>query len=166
MSDERTLAERYMTARTTSSMKVQERTTMSASDILAAAGMAGQKHELALALWNLQHQPTNRKFLSASRVLAGKLAFHLSAKRMKGKPSEIARQVLAWWLNSACPVCTGTGSERIPGTPHLSGVACQSCNGTGRTPLKTGNNEAATWLYAEISAIAASAESAIRRRVK
>lgn len=166
MSDSISVTERYMTARTTSSMKVQERTTLSATDILAAAGMAGNKHGLALRLWAVSHQPNRHQVHSLADLLAFRLESYMLAKKMKGKPRMISKQVLLWWIGGTCKACDGTKEQRIEGTPHLSGIACPECNGTGKVELKTSNNEAALWLAQEIESLALSAETAIRRHIK
>lgn len=168
MSDDITVTERYMTARTTSSLKVQERTTMSASDILAAAGMAGHKHSLALQLWAVSHQPSRHQVHSLSDLLSFRLEAYMLSKKMKHREKcrAIAKQVLLWWIHGVCKACDGTKEQRIENTPHLSGVACPECHGTGKVELKTSNNEAAHWLAQEIDSLALSAETAIRRHLK
>lgn len=160
-----TIQERYMTACTTSSLKVVTRTRYSAADVVAAAGMAGHKHDLALRLFNLRHRPTVTRMHQLADILAIKLEDYMQAKRQKGKPRAIAKQVLAWWIGGTCKACDGTGKERIAGTPHLSDDTCKACNGEGSIELKTANNEAARWLLGEIKAISDTAEIEIKQRI-
>lgn len=166
MQDERmTISERYMTARTTSSLRMQARTRMSPADVIAAAGMAGHKHDLALMLFNLQHRPTITRMHQLADILALRLESYMLLKKHKGRPRIITKQVLAWWIGGTCKHCDGTGYERIPGTPHLSDIPCPTCSGSGKTQLQTENNESAQWLLSEINALAHSAETAIRSRI-
>lgn len=165
--DERiTLVERYMVATTTSNMRVIERTTMSASDILAAAGMAGYEHDLAVQLWSLAHSPTRQMVHRIADKLSRRLDDYMQIKKLRGKPRLISKQVLQWHMNDVCQDCNGLGYERIGGTPHLSDVPCPSCNGLGRIALNTENNQAALWLADEIKALSTSAEIAILEKTK
>lgn len=163
MTEQMTIAERYMTARTTTSLKVK--TGKSAADILAAAGMAGQKHDLPLRLWAFMHDPKPSDFRYLCERLAVKAEAFMFLNKHKGKPREIARQALAWWAFGVCKHCDGLGFERIPGTPHLSDVTCSHCDGTGRQRLHTGNDEVAKWLVVEIDAMTTSATVAIKSRI-
>ena len=161
-----TMVERYMVATTTSSLKVIERTSLSATDILAAAGMAGHKHDLAVQLWALGHSPTRQLVHRIADKLARRLDDYMQHKKLRGRPRLISKQVLHWHVDNVCQECSGLGYERIGGTPHLSDVPCKACHGSGRTTLNTENNQAALWLADEIKALSSSAETAIRKRIK
>ena len=164
--DERTtLVERYMVATTTSNMRVTERTTLSATDILAAAGMAGHKHDLAVQLWAFGHSPTRQMVHRIAENLTWRLKDYMFHKRLNGKARRIAHQVLHWYIDNTCPSCHGLMFERIDGTPHLSNVACKTCHGTGHKALHTENDQAALWLADEIKALSSSAEMAIGKKI-
>ena len=165
--DERTtLAERYMTATTSTSLKVVTESTMSATDILAAAGMAGHKHDLAVQLWALRHSPTHQNIHRAIEKLLPRLDDYMMHKRLEGRSRRIVFSVMHWHLDKTCASCGGHGKERIGGTPHLSDTPCPACHGTGERKLQTENDEAARWLLDEIKALSSSAEMAIRRKIK
>lgn len=165
--DERTtLVERYMVATTTSSLKVAERTTLSATDILAAAGMAGRKHGLAVQLWALNHSPSLQLIQRVKPKLMARLDDYMQYKRLKGNVDRITKQVMVWHIDNVCPECDGQMKERIGGTPHLSDTHCPACNGSGRRELHTENDQAALWLADEIKALSSSAETAIKKRIK
>jgi hypothetical protein len=168
MSDDEqtTMVERYMVATTTSNLKVVERTTLSATDILAAAGMAGRKHGLATQLWMLNHSPTPALIKRVKPKLMARLDDYMQYKKLKGRVSRITEQVMVWHIDNVCPECDGQMRERIGGTPHLSDTPCPACNGSGHRELHTENDQAALWLADEIKALSSSAETAIRRRIK
>ena len=141
---------------------------MSAGDVIAAAGMAGVHHGVALHLWAFMHQPSSTHAHQLATLLTARLQTYMLVKKIKATEhaGTIARQVLAWWSVGVCKACDGTGYERIQGTPHLSDVACVECHGAGRVPLRTMHDESAQWLASEINAIAASAEAAIHQKLK
>lgn len=166
MSDKPSIQERYMVARTTSNLAVEFDTTMSASDILAAAGMAGQAHGLAIQLWQLEHSPNRHLLAVIESKLKRWLEDHMALHKMKGNPRRITRAVLTWHLDGLCRTCNGLGYERIHGTPHLSDVMCPDCFGTGTKKLQTENDQAAHWVYEQIKSLTSSASKAIHRKIK
>ena len=101
-------------------------------------------------------------------MLANRLERHMEVKRIKAKEHalQIARLTLAWWLDGICPHCNGVGEKKIEGTPHLSGIACDHCGGSGRDRLVTPNDDCAQWLLQEISALELSAEDLIRKKLR
>lgn len=161
------ISERYLTAR-------------NGSDIIGAVGMAAnpdaeKKHRerwrdngggVALMLWNVMHAHRRDLLHRLSDALSGHLADHMLAKKMKGKPRLIARQVVAWWLHGMCHECHGTGWERIPDTPCNSDNVCPGCGGTRKVELKVANPDAAKWLIGEMERMSSNAESAIRWRLR
>lgn len=163
---ELSISERYMTARTASTLKVDADTTMSPADVLTAAGMAGQRHSVPLRLWVFMHSPSRHQLYALADSLTQRLDDYMNIKKLKGKPWRIAKQTLAWSINNTCRPCGGHGMERIAGTPHLSDVQCPACRGTGKTELHTENNQAAQWLLSEINAMTVAAESAINNKLK
>jgi hypothetical protein len=49
---------------------------------------------------------------------------------------KVAYLSLRRWINSACPVCEGTGHTKVPGAPARSDRDCKACRGSGRTELR------------------------------
>lgn len=168
MSDRPSITERYMSARTTSSLKSEASTSMSPSDILMAAGMVGHKHGLAQQLWCVLHTPSRAHLMSLAEKLAVRLDAYMLAKKIHAREHalSISKAVLSWHINGTCRHCGGTGEERIEGTPHLSGVPCNHCNGTRKVPLKTEHDESAHWLCGEIKALEDSAASAMKNKIR
>lgn len=154
-----------MTARTASSLLLREGTSRSPADILTAAGMVGRRHGLAMAIWSLMHTPSDSAMRKVTDRLAVILRSYMQDKGMKGKPRDIAKQTLAWWLHGTCKHCGGTALKRIEGTPYLSDEQCDHCHGTGRVPLQTHNNAAAKWLIDEMGAMTFIAEDSLLRKV-
>jgi len=163
MSEELTFAERYMTARSSSNLKSDPRTRMSATDILTASGLSGAENDLAHNIWVLIHKPTIGRLQETSDALAVRLG--KSKVRCKS-PRYVARTVLLWHLNKTCKTCDGLGKMRIAGTPHLSDDTCLDCGGSGERPLTTGEPDAVQWLLREIKGLSEEAEIAMKNRIK
>lgn len=51
------------------------------------------------------------------------------------KPNKVAATSIGYWLNSVCPVCHGRKSDLIDNTPCLTGVDCEACDGSGKSPI-------------------------------
>jgi hypothetical protein len=77
-------------------------------------------HELGIHFQRLKTLPEVRE----------QLAFWIQEQGI-GDARRRAAEMLAWWLDSTCPVCSGRKRETISGTPSLSHRACQACKGTG-----------------------------------
>lgn len=88
----------------------------------------------------------------------------------KVKVSKVVAASIEYWMNDACPACTGRKSDQVNGTPCLSGVECATCSGTGKRKIpadaqhapyveKMINTLNATALSARIGASAKSRES-------
>lgn len=167
MSDKQTIAEKYMSARTTSSLKLKAETTSSPADILTAAGMVGGRQGLAMQLWSVTHSPSKAHLMSLSQTLAHRLDGYMLSKKIKAREhaASIAQTVLLWHLYGTCKYCNGTKRERIQGTPHLSDVECPRCNGTGRIPLVTAHDDSAKWLHSEIEQLTVIAEMAMGQKL-
>lgn len=164
MSDGRSIAEKYMSARTTGKLKLTNG--IGPAEMVAAAGMAGQQHGLAFDLWVLHHHPSARALSRMVEILALRMDDYAAGKRVTVRSRRVVRQTLAHWLSPTCRSCGGHGKERISGTPHLSDVDCGHCHGTGERQLNTEHNEMAQWLLNEIRSISSQAEPALASRAR
>lgn len=87
-------------------------------------GTAIYAHEFAMMLGKLK----------TLREVRYQLTLQAENWRMDGA-SDVAANVLLWWLDRVCHKCHGVRFEVIPGTPSLSGRLCRACHGSGETPL-------------------------------
>lgn len=163
-----TLAEKYISARAATSLKHTPDTVSSPVDILTAAGMVGHRHGLVMQLWEVTCRPSLAHINSLAEKLAMKLDSYMLVKKIRAREHalDISKEVLAWHLWGTCPHCKGRGEGTIEGTPHLNGIDCSHCNGTGKVQLVTTNDEAANWLRGEIESLAVSAEAAMKSKVR
>jgi|GEM_PF-1273792 len=173
------LTERYSSAVNARSLAVDERTTMSDSDVLGAYGLAARRLEqgfiptargestpirpVPLAV------PLERLFAgdeSAVRQIVGLLAdlafdrsWKIKLKVTRLETWDMAWICLQWHRDSACPVCGGHGYELIPGTPTLGDRVCKPCQGLGKVSLEDaidpdndspGRRDLARWMVAEM----------------
>lgn len=69
------------------------------------------------------------------------------------KASDIAHEVLMWWLAPTCQSCGGTKFELMDGTNRLSDRACKACHGTGndRCPHGQDGRKMAAWVENAVS---------------
>lgn len=146
------ISERYATARNTSNLKSEARTTMSAADILGAAGMAAQEHSDALLMWSVMYGGKTAQKLELLSGLEARLSRHMDNQRLKGNPRYIAMEVMAHYLYAQCPECGGAGYPVIEGTITRSDDPCGACGGSGKPHPPSGaawqwlNNYVATLL--------------------
>ena len=156
------IEEHYSIARHTSNLKSSPLTRMSASDILMSTGMAAQRHETALLLWDVAFRGKTSAKLALVDLLAKSVAGHMLRHRLKGNPRTLARAAVAWYL-SQCPACGGEGHQIIEGTITRSDELCPDCHGTGKLPKPEG--EAFRWLADEMAQLAHSAAGCVRRKL-
>lgn len=125
-------------------------------DVVGAVGLAGKHAPLATGLLRL-FVGDNRVARDLVHIMASMLvgkAYRLKQEIARVQAEDMARAVLAWHRDGTCRHCNGIGMLKMPGTPHLSGVACSECRGTGRMPFNRQfameRLELARWLAAEI----------------
>lgn len=157
------IQERYMTARNTSNLKSTERTSLSPADLLAAAGMAGQKNGTALLLWEVTFKGKTQSKNALVEALAHKLADHMLRTRQNGDPRRIATECIAWTLHGTCQPCGGRGYETIADTPTLSDDLCKHCHGTGKIAAPA--TDAHKWMIDYMSELTARAAGSIMRKL-
>jgi hypothetical protein len=130
--------DRYSSAIHSSNLKSKPDTHSSDSDVLGAAGLAGKRKPLAMALLRL-FSGDNR----ASGEIVGILARMASSRAWETdqvsipntEAEDLGRKVLAWHRDGVCKACHGHGYALIEGAPSLSGNACAACKGTGKMPF-------------------------------
>lgn len=96
-------------------------------DWVRAAGMVGQRHSLALAMWRAFSLGDSRALLEVyPGAVTEAVALGLAS------PEVVAEAVLVGMWPRACSACKGRGRAVIPGSPYLAVEPCEACNGTGR----------------------------------
>lgn len=149
------IQERYETARNSSNLKSDLKTSFSDSDVLVAAGMAAHKNGDALLLWEVAFQGRTQSKIKLVDLLANRLTRHMLKYNWKGDPKTVAMECVAWVLHGTCQYCSGRGYKRIKDTPSLSDDLCNHCEGTGKVALP--RSEAHSWLHQYMQILTASA---------
>lgn len=155
--------ERYATARQTSNLKVDPKTTHSAADVLTAAGWSAQEHGEAMALWDVAFRGKTSAKLALVDLLVRPLTRYMLQNDIHGNPRHIVMEVVAWVLHGRCEPCSGRGYEVIPGTPTLSDVLCRCCCGTGKVDFP--QTDSHLWLRQRIEKMTAIAASSVMTRL-
>lgn len=157
------IAERYSAARNTSNLKSDPRTLLSASDVLGAAGMASQEHADAMRLWEVAFQGKTSAKIALVEALTKPLTLFMIQRGLSGDPKTVAREMVAWHLHGACPVCGGEGHEVVPNTTVRYDHPCRSCNGSGK--LAFPNTDAHHWLKKRMEEMQARAASTVMKKL-
>jgi hypothetical protein len=156
------ISQRYASARSATNLASDPRTSMSASDVLGAVGMAGQANPEAVALLNSAFGGKTSAKLAFVELLEHRLQHQMLRERWKGNPRQIAQEAVAWWLHGTCQPCSGRGYELINGTPSL-GHICKHCNATGR--ILAPREPAFLWLIDLIERLVSVAEGETRKKL-
>lgn len=159
------IAQRYLTARSTSDLKLRRREDpeQAAAEVLTAAGMVAQEHEAAMMLWEVTFRGKTSAKLALVDILASKLIGHMIRERLQGDPRSISRAVLAWWLHGVCTTCGGVGHELVPHTIVRADEPCSACQGTGKLPQP--QDEAFRWLADEMGELQSIAGGKVMRKL-
>lgn len=129
-------------------------------DVLRAAGMAGQEHDLALQLWRLT-------ILGERRTLAGVVlnVVDLAGRLKIDNPEHATCEVIEWLMDPICHPCKGRGLQPMEGVEHvLSDDVCTVCVGSGHRP--TGFSDGAKTLHSKIQDLQSYAAGAIARKLR
>lgn len=156
--------ERYAIARHTSNLKSEPRSSMSASDVIAAAGMAAQEHENALLLWGVVYGGKTSQKLALVDALARKLTAHMFRHQLDGDPRKIAQAVIAYQLHAVCHVCSGTGYLMLEHAPIRGDELCPECQGVGKPQAP--QDDAFGWLHAYVEGLTAQAAGKIMGKLR
>lgn len=157
------IQERYSTARNTSNLKVDAKTSLAPADILGAAGMAAQASPEALMLWEVTFKGKTSAKLALIEMLEKRLTAQMLKERWKGDPRKISMEVMAWTLHGTCQPCGGRRYEIIGGTPALSDRLCRHCQGTGKVKLP--RSEAHSWLSNYIDKLISQAAGKVMQKL-
>lgn len=155
-------SDRYSTAVRSTNLKSRPETTHSDTDTLGAAGLAGKRQPLAMALMRLfvGDNGMTSQIVYILADMAWSRAHHQGLKLRRVQAEDMAAKVLAWHRDGVCKPCGGHGVHlqsggRIgEGRGALSDRQCGACRGTGRVPFdrEFGDDArpVAQWLLAEV----------------
>ena len=129
-------------------------------DLLRAAGMVGQHHPLAFAVWRLTENHEAKSAREAFDLMVTWLLRH----GHDSDPVHTAATVLDWMAHPVCPVCRGRCFETIAGTPTLTDKACNDCAGTGKRPRAW--SDGARDVYEHVQSEMRQAAAAIIRKLR
>jgi hypothetical protein len=157
-----TFDDRYASAVRSSNLKSKPDTLSSDSDVLGAAGLAGKKAPLALALARL-FSGDNHAVREIVELLEEKVvgkAFRVGVEITRLQAADMGRSVLAWHRDGTCKACGGhgfrlVGDARIgQGRASLSEHHCQACKGSRKVlfdrQFALERLDLARWLLAEV----------------
>lgn len=132
-------------------------------DWIRAAGMAGQQHGTAIAVWQLCELGDKRML----RPAFDRLLIECEKLGIDSDPIFCVSRVLDWLIHPACPVCEGRAFELIPGAskPTLSDQACKACDGTGKR-LRTHWRDQERALFDRVSELQSHAAGAILNKLR
>lgn len=162
--DRRSCRDRYASAVSTSDLTPRSRSSLAALDVLGAAGMAAQRHDLGMLLQRLRAGPTALAQRVAAAALAERLRLAVRRRKVRrdGADSEaVASEALAWWLDPTCLTCVGV--KFAARDARLTARFCPACAGSGVRPLGSAAPAAAQWVLDSISRQVAQSEAAHRR---
>lgn len=148
--------ERYTAAINSKCLTVDEKTTMSDTDVLGAYGLAAKTFPLGVAIERLLSGDTKtaNELVSILSDLAWRQARRLLIKINIVECLDIARCCIAWLRSGTCQVCKGHGFLIVPDAPVLSENECKHCASTGKIPFsshfKDDHRPLAEWLVAKI----------------
>lgn len=158
-----TINERYSTAINSRNLSVDEKTTMSDSDVIGAMGLAARRLETGWVPtgkggegYDIAKEPLaapmerllrgdNSAAYDLVRLLAKmahEYSFALKIKITLGQCEDIAKACLAWHRNGVCGTCQGRQHPTFKGTPKLDeNTNCPDCydkvlrHSTGKLPF-------------------------------
>jgi hypothetical protein len=165
------IEERYSTAVNSSTLVVNPRTSMSATDILGAMGIADREltegktsqgdpvrpAPLAVSLERLLRGGDARVAHSVVRGMADLVWREARGKKVKlthADARDMAKVVLAWFRHGTCKPCGGHGFALIKGSKTHSDARCEHCKGAGKRSLakefEASKRDLADWLRNEV----------------
>lgn len=156
--------DRYARSVVSSDLTPRSRSTLAPLDLLGAAGMAAQRHELGMLLQRLRADATPTATAVAAAALAERLRAAVRRRQVRrdGVDSEVvAAQALAWWLNPTCLACGGV--QFVARNARLISKSCAGCRGSGLRALESAAPAAAAWVLDAISREVDQSEAAHRR---
>jgi hypothetical protein len=146
------ITERYASAIKSSNLKTVAGTTYGDTDVLGAYGIADRRLSLGINAAGVQVSDRRPFAVPLQRLLMGDGGaavelVDLLAQGLRGQAKaakvvltacgsqKMARAVIAYFRNSACPSCGGHGFEVVPGSNALGVTKCGACEGTGKVQI-------------------------------
>lgn len=164
MTDKPSIQERYSTARQTSDLSLDPKTSMSPADVLTAAGWAAQENEAAMLLWEVTYRGKSQAKHRLVEILGGSLNARMAKDRsLKGDAWKIAAEMVAWFLHGTCRPCGGLGYERVKDAPAISNRRCTVCHGAKRA--KYPRSAAHIWMDAHLGSLTAKAGGEVMKKL-
>jgi hypothetical protein len=133
-------AEGYAKAVRAKNLRSEPDTDRSPSDLLGAAGLAGKRRPLAMALLRLfsGDNHASREIVELLGQMLVSRAWAIDAIAVsQAEAVTIGAMVLAWHRDGVCKPCGGHGFQLIDGAPSLSGYACVHCHGSRKVPFES-----------------------------
>lgn len=171
------MMDRYARAMGSSNLRSQEITTNSDADVIGAAGMAGVRQPLAMALARLM-SGDNRASIDVTAqlsTLAWGKAQAMRVKLKRAQADDMAAAVLGWMRGGVCKPCGGHGfelqSDAVLGESRavLSDRHCKHCKGTGKVPFEREFHkdlvELARWLLVKVEEESSKAGPAVMAKL-
>lgn len=179
------ITDRYASAIRSNRLTVDEKTTMSDTDVLGAMGLADRElttgkdsqgnpvhpAPLAVALERL-FAGDNSASRAIVEILTRKAWERAKASRIRLRRTEaadMAKACLAWHRDGTCKPCGGHGTLLIPGSKTLGTKRCKQCKGAGVLPFESQFDlelvPIAAWLVAEMQRDMSRAGPAAMRKI-
>ena len=162
------ILDRYASAIHATSLKSEERTVWSDSDVIGAAGYAAKHHPLGIALARMLSGGGSGDVINEMTSAVYERGFKVKCRVTEVQARDIATAVLSWYRFGTCQPCGGTGYKIIPGTPSL-GDECPRCHGSGKIDFDSQFRQEwrglAGWLAGEIEKTQARAGDAAMRAI-
>ncbi len=145
MTDHTTRRERYGRAAVAGQLRIVENRTTDL-DTIAAAGMAGVREPLGLAMWRAKYANDRHAYRHAQSLLIAKAANSARKRRWAESPKVLKIlicRVFEWSVFGVCPTCQGRGhltygevDQWGDGRQVLADDLCPVCHGDGATPIE------------------------------
>lgn len=136
-----------------------------ACEVLAAAGMAGQRHGLGMALQRLRADPSEVLLRQVAEELGSRLREAVRRREVRRDGVDayaLAHHVVRWWVDPTCLACSGV--KFVAANGRLTSRACKACGGAGVRGVDSPAPAAAQWVLDLLAGQVAMSEGALRRR--
>lgn len=161
--------ERMLTSFVTDDMTVdlEHRTD---ADYLIALGMASRRKgsaagvalRLKVAQIGGSLRPARNAVVDFARKMAAKRGWTLTSGRVR----HIGEAAFMHHISPKCVGCSGTGYEKTPGAPSLSGKICKWCHGSGVKQIQHRNQKEIRAVLFELERIESLAEDEVKRLLR
>ena len=144
------IADLYSRALRSANLLLEERSSHSAADLVAAAGFsrAGPFAHTALRFLSGDESSAAPLLRLCRNKTVGRAWHHFHERLDPKAADEIAEGVLGFLANPRCPRCDGRRFVKLDGAPLLGPLPCAACDGTGDRPRPS--DSLSRWLQAEI----------------